>query len=188
MNLNSAIKKRASIRDYSLKEVKYDKIIDILEAGNLAPSPGNLSLISFIIIDDPEIIYEISQACQQNFIAQAQIVIAVISDSKSAKKLYYERAEKYVRQHSGAVIENMLLKITDVGLASSWVGAFSEITLKRILKIPDDENLIIEAILPLGYPSNIKTTKQKPKIHLGRVVFFEEWKNQYKKSPAKREV
>ena len=188
MNLNSAIKKRASIRDYSLKKVKYDKIIDIIEAGNLAPSPGNLCIAHFIIIEDPETIYEISKACQQKFISNTQFVIAIISDSKHVKKLYDERAEKYVPQHAGAVIENMLLKITDVGLASCWVGAFSELTLRKILKLPEDENLTIEGLLPIGYPSNTKTTKQKPKSHLGNVVFFEEWKNKYQKSPAKREV
>jgi len=172
MNLNSAIKKRASIRDYSLKKVKYDKIIDIIEAGNLAPSPGNLCIAHFIIIEDPETIYEISKACQQKFISNTQYVIAIISDP----------------QHAGAVIENMLLKITDVGLASCWVGAFSELTLRKILKLPEDENLTIEGLLPIGYPSNTKTTKQKPKSHLGNVVFFEEWKNKYQKSPAKREI
>jgi nitroreductase len=188
MNLNSAIKKRASIREFSLKKVKYDKIIDIIEAGNLAPSPGNLSIISFIIIEDEETIKEIAKACQQNFISKAQFVIAVISDSKTAKKFYDERAEKYVPQHSGAVIENMLLKITDVGLATCWVGAFSDLTLKRTLKLPDVENIKVEAILPIGYPSNIKSFEQKPKTHLGNVVFFEEWGNQYQKAPAKREV
>jgi nitroreductase len=92
MNVNSAIKKRASIRNFSLKTVKYDKLIDIIEAGNLAPSPGNLSIIKFILIEEPETIQEIAEACQQDFITEAKYVIAVISDSSGAEKLYYERA------------------------------------------------------------------------------------------------
>ncbi|MFA5174121.1 MAG: nitroreductase family protein [Candidatus Pacearchaeota archaeon] len=176
MNLTKAIKTRASIREFSDKSVKYDKLIDAIEAANLAPSPGNLSILKYIIIDEEETIQKIAKACQQEFIKEAQFIVVVCSDSKQAA-MYDKRADRYIHHHAGAAVENFLLKITDMGLASCWVGAFSEITLKNILKIP--ENIEIEVILPIGYAK--KKTKQKPKNDLGNLVYFDVWKNKYKK-------
>ena len=183
MNLTSAIKKRASIRNYLPKKVKYDKIIDALEAANHAPSPGNLQVLKYIIIDNPETIDKIAKACVQPFISTAPVVIAVCSDQKNTKRMFPERTEKYTRQQAGAAIENFLLKITDMGLASCWIGAFSEPTIKNILKIPD--NITVEAILPIAYPNKTKPITQKPKTELGSLVYFNAWKIKFKK-PMKK--
>ena len=183
MNLTSAIKKRASIRNYLSKTVKYDKVIDALEAANLAPSPGNLQVLKYIIIDEPEIIDKIAKACVQQFISNAPIVIAVCSDQKNIDRMYHERADKYTKHHAGAAIENFLLKITDMGLASCWVGAFSEPTIKNILKVPD--NITVEAILPIAYENKTKPTHPKHKTELGSLVYFNAWKIKFKK-PMRR--
>jgi len=180
MDFNKVIKTRTSIRNFSSKKVNYEKVIDAIESANLAPSPGNLSILKYIIIDNPETIQKIAQACQQKFITKAQYIIAVCSDSKQTKIMFDTRTKKYIRQHSGAAIENFLLKITDMGLASCWVGAYSDITIKRILKIPDE--IEVEAILPIAHKSKIKT-KQKPKSNLNNLIYFDVWKNKTKEKP-----
>ncbi|MCK4721500.1 nitroreductase family protein, partial [bacterium] len=53
-------------------------------------------------------------------------IIVVCSDITQLKRSYGSRAEMYGRQQAGAVIENILLKVTDLKLASCWVGAFDE--------------------------------------------------------------
>jgi len=183
MDLDKVLKQRASIRDYSDKKVKYDKIIDAIEAANLAPSPGNLSILKFLIVEDDEKIQKIAQACQQQFIKKASVVVVVCSDKGNVERMYDARADKYIKQHAGAAIENFLLKITDMGLASCWVGAFSESAIKNSLKIPDE--IQVEAVLPIAYESKEKTNKQKPKPNLGNIVYFNEWKNKYKKPVRK---
>ncbi len=183
MNLDKILKKRASIRNYSDKKPKYDKIIDAIEAASLAPSPGNLNILKFIIIEDKEKINKIAQACQQPFIKKALILVAVCSDSEKTNIMYDKRADKYIKQHAGAAIENFLLKITDMGLASCWIGAFSEITIKNTLKIP--ENITVEAILPIAYQHKTNKTKQKLKPNLGNIVYFDVWNNKYKNKPRK---
>lgn len=179
MDLDKTLKTRASIRNYSDKKPNYDKIIDAVEAANLAPSPGNLLILKFIIVEDEETIEKIAQACQQPFIKKAQVLVIVCSDSKKTKIMYDKRADKYIKQHAGAAIENFLLKITDMKLASCWVGAFSEITIKNALKIP--EEITIEAVLPIAYPHKTDKTKQKSKPNLGNIVYFDVWNNKYKK-------
>lgn len=179
MEFDKVIKKRTSVRNYSDKKPSYDKIIDAIESANLAPSPGNLSILKFIIIEDKDKINKIAQDCQQDFIKKSQVVIAVCSDSNKVKIMYDERADKYLKHHAGAAIENFLLKITEMGLVSCWVGAFSDMTLKRTLKIPED--IDIEAILPIAYQSKTDKTKPKTKPSLGNICFFEEYGNKYKR-------
>ena len=179
MDFSTIIKNRASIRNYSDKKPKYEEIIDAVEAANLAPSPGNLPILKFIIVEDEELINKIAQACQQEFIKTALVLVVVCSDSKKIKIMYDKRADKYIKQQAGAAIENFLLKITDMKLASCWTGAFSDITIKNALKIPD--NIEVEAVLPIAYPNKTDKTKQKPKPNLGNIVYFETYGNKYKK-------
>src|SRR4030042_5292692 len=149
MDFDKVIKKRASIRNYSDKKIKYDKVIDAIEAANLAPSPGNLSIIRYVVVEDRETINNLADACQQDFIKDAKVLVVICSDSKKVKLMYDKRTDKYVKQHVGAAIENFLLKITEMKLASCWVGAFSEVTVKNALGVPED--IDVEAILPVGY-------------------------------------
>jgi len=183
MNLDKTLKTRASIRNYSDKKPSENKILDAIKAANLAPSPNNLQILKFLIIEDSEKINKIAQACQQPFIKKAQVLVVVCSNSKKVDIMFDKRADKYIKQHAGASIENFLLKITDMGLASCWVGAFSEITIKNILKIPD--NIKVQAILPIAYRHKIDKTKQKSKTDLGNIIYFEEWDNKNKKEVRK---
>jgi nitroreductase len=183
MDFNKVIKKRASIRDYSDKEVKYDKIIDAIEAANLAPSPGNIPIIKYIVVEDKETINNLADACQQDFVKDAKVIVVICSNSQKVKLMYDKRADKYIKQHVGAAIENFLLKITEMKLASCWVGAFSEVTAKNLLGVPEDTE--IEAILPIAYQTKADKTIQKPKADLGTIVYFEKYGNKYKKPVTK---
>lgn len=183
MDFEKVIKNRRSIRDYSDKDINYDKVLEAVEAANKAPSPGNLQILNFVIVKDKEKIIKIANACQQEFVKSASAIVVVCSDKANAEKMYDERADKYTKHHAGAAIENFLLKITDMKLASCWVGAFSDVTIKNILKIPNE--IEIEAVLPVACSSKIAKTEQKPKPELINTIFFEEWKNKYQK-PVKR--
>lgn len=181
MEFNDVITKRASIRKYSNKSVSINHILECLEVARRAPSPDNLSIIKFVIVQDPKKIQEIADACQQPFVNDAPVLVIVCSDKKDCEKLYYERADIYVKQHVGAVIENLLLKITDLGLASSWVGAFSDETIKRVLGIPDE--IDTEAVIPIAYKHKTSTEKQKEKNILDNLLYFDRWKNKAMKKP-----
>jgi nitroreductase len=111
MNFDKILESRASIRKFSSKKPKEEHIIEIIEAGNLAPSPGNLPILTYTIVEDEEIIDKIAQACQQEFVKQAQLLIVICSDPKKVDIMYDKRADMYTRQHAGAAIENMLLKM-----------------------------------------------------------------------------
>jgi len=182
MQLDEAIKKRASIKRFSTKKVKIEKVIEAIEYANHAPSPGNLPILRYIVIENRETIEKISIACQQAFVRDAHFLVIVCSDSKKSDIMYDERSKKYVSQHAGAAIENFLLKIVELGLVSCWVGAFSDITIRDILNIPD--NIEIEAVLPVSYQHELDKHKQKNKPPLDARLFFETWKNTFQNPPV----
>ncbi|MDP2926185.1 MAG: nitroreductase family protein [Nanoarchaeota archaeon] len=179
MHFETLTKKRASIKRFSSKKPDIDDIIKIIEIGNLSPSPGNLPILRYLIIEDKEKINKIADACMQEFIKQASVLIIVCSEPKDCVIAYEARGKKYIKQHAGAAIQNMLLAAVDLGLASCWVGAYSDITIKTLLGISD--NADIEAILPIGYKLITDRTVQRKKQILEGRIFFEKYKNKYRK-------
>ncbi len=170
MQVDTAIKRRHSIRRYSSKGVGWDKIVEVLDSATYAPYAGNLCTLRLILVSDKQKIQEIAKGARQNFIVHVPVLIVVCSDSSIAINAYGERGFKYSRQQAGAAIQNMLLKITDLGLASCWTGAFDDNMIKGILGIP--QNIEIEAILPLAHKSVIREIKRN-NIPLHNILYFE---------------
>jgi len=182
MNFDELLKTRRSARDYSPKKVSFKDVAEICDAARFSPMAGNIYTLRLVIVNDEKKKKDIAEACfEQDFVGRASHLIVVCSDLSSATRSYEERGKIYARQQAGAAIENMLLKTTELKLASCWIGAFNEDAVKRILKIP--ENIQVEAILPIAYAS--KKTPEKKKPDLKMITFFEQWKQQEQK-PAKK--
>ncbi|MBS3072353.1 nitroreductase family protein [Candidatus Pacearchaeota archaeon] len=177
MDFDKVIRERRSIRKFKKKRPDWRDILEAIEAARQAPSAGNLHAVKFILVDNPEIIADLSEAADQDFILDAHYVVVVCSDAVHVKRAYYERGDKYLRQQSGAAIENFLLKLTDLGLGGCWVGAFVDDHVKRILHIP--ENVSVEAIIPVGYSADISKRSKKP--DQDSFFFFNKYKNKFLK-------
>ena len=174
MDLDKAIESRHSVRDFKeAKRVNYKEVIDAISSAAKAPLAGNLSTLRFVIVSNKQKIKDLAIASQQDFIAKAGYVIVVCSDKKSLERYYYERADRYAKQQAGAAIQNMLLKLTELGLGTCWIGAYSDESVKRILSIP--ENIDVEAIFPIGYEAD--TSRERiPRHDINNLIFFEKYK------------
>ena len=175
MKLDDAIKQRRSIRRFSEKKVKWADVLEAIDAALQAPFAGNINNLKFIIVQDQSRKNKLVEYTQQDWIADAQYIIVVCADYSQLEKMYDERAEIYARQHAGAAIQNFLLKITDLGLASCWIGAYTEEYIKKELKIPND--IKIEAVLPIGYVYRGTDFKVKipKKASLEKCINWEVW-------------
>ena len=178
MDFDKLLKERHSVRKFkTIKKPNYREIINIVNSAQTCPLAGNIHSLRYVIVQDKDKIKELAVAAQQDFISEVEYVIVVCSDNKDLEANYYERGEMYSRQQAGAAIQTMLLKITELSLASCWVGAFSDDTVRRILKIPED--IDIEAMLPIGY--ELEKTKQPRKPALDDVMYFDKWENRLMK-------
>lgn len=180
MKLDDAIRRRHSIRSYSRRGVEWDSIVEVLDAARLAPFAGNLCTLRLILVSEKQKIQEIAYAARQNFIANAPALIVVCSNPEIAVNVYSMRGFRYSRQQAGAAIQNMLLKITDLGLASCWVGAFDDNKIKAILGIPQEIEL--EAILPVAHKAMIREAK-RVKVPLSNILYFEHYGRKHRILP-----
>jgi len=173
MQFQDVIEKRQSRRRYADKKVDWKYIAQVLEAGRLAPAAGNFPTVRFIVLSDKDKLNKLAEAAGQDFIAKASWLIVVCSDNKRIYNAYSERGLRYSRQQAGAAIENMLLKITDLGLASCWIGAFDDEAIKNLLAIPQE--IEVEAMVPVAYGTKFIGEVKRTKLKLNDIVYFDRW-------------
>lgn len=184
MELDKAIKQRKSVRKFSNKKPNWRDIIEAIDMARYSPMAGNLFSLKFILVNDPEKIKKLAQTSQQDFILDSQYVVVVCSNPSKTLNAYKEEGEKYLRQQAGAGIQNFLLKLTDLGLSTCWIGLFVEDQVKNILTIP--KNINVEALFPIGYESSIVKAKKTRKIELDAILYFEKYGN--KKMTSKKRL
>jgi nitroreductase len=175
MEFKKVVTDRHSCRSFSSKKVSFNDISLVLDAARYAPCAGNICSVRLILVSDKDAKVKIADAALgQEFLRDVTYVIVVCSDPTATVRSYGARAETYARQQAGAAIENMLLKIHDLGLAGCWVGAFDEIAVKRILNIP--AHIQVEALIPVGHElkKNVLAEKRE-KIDLYKILNFERW-------------
>ena len=127
MDFDKVINQRHSTREFKTsKKPDIKQILLAIESSTKAPLAGNVPALRYIIVSEKEKIKELAQAAQQDFLSQASFIVVLCSDKKFLEKYYFDRAQRYSRQQAGAAIENFLLKITELGLGSCWIGAFSD--------------------------------------------------------------
>ena len=99
MKFRELLAKTQFIKKYTNRKPKIDLITEAIMVANEGPLAGNLQPFQYVIVEDPESIAVLAQACQQSFIAKAPYVIVVTSDISQTKKLYGDKAEKYLKQN-----------------------------------------------------------------------------------------
>ena len=171
--LDKIIESRRSIRKFRSDKPGWRTILECVDSMRFAPMAGNNFSLKIILVDDPEKIKRIAEASEQDFIQKAHYVIVVCSDKKLASIAYKERGGIYSRQQAGAAIQNFLLKLTEAGLSTCWIGHFYEEKIKRILKIPHE--IDVEALFPIGYAR--EKSRPKRKIDFEEILYFNEYKN-----------
>lgn len=173
MDFDTLIKSRRSVRKFKTKAPDWRYIIEAIDAARYAPMAGNNYTLKFILVDDPQKIKHLAEAAQQPFVAQAKYIVVVCSTTSRTTNLYGERGKMYTRQQAGAAIQNFLLKIEELGLATCWIGYFVEYIVKDTLSIP--ENVDVEAFFPVGYECPPKT-KPKKKADMDAILYFNTYK------------
>lgn len=180
MELNKAIQSRKSVRKFNNKKPDWRKIIECIDSARYAPMAGNNYSLKFILVDDENLIKKISEFCNQDFITKAKYIVVACSNPSRTLNEFGKSAEKWVRQQAGAAIENFLLKITEYGLSTCWVGYFNEDFIKSLLEIPSD--VYVEGVFPIGYQLD-KPKTRKVKIDLDRILYFNKYLNKNMKFP-----
>jgi len=155
MDVFDAIEKRhcyrGGFKDIAIPRETLRKIVD---AGLKAPSGCNLQTTGFVIVDDPDKVSEIRAMHQKaKAMQQAQAYIACIVD-KNPKAAYQNFS--FQVEDCAAAVENMLLALTALGLATVWIDGWLRVEARaeaigRLIGLPDGK--IVRVLLPIGIPA-----------------------------------
>ncbi|MBI4553331.1 MAG: nitroreductase family protein [Candidatus Latescibacteria bacterium] len=153
MDFFSLIKSRRSIRIYEPWTVEPEKLYQILEAINAAPSAGNLQAYDVVVVRDQDRKQQLAAAAwDQTFIAQAPLVLVFCANpGRSAERYKRRGAELYCIQDAAIAAAYAQLAATALDLASVWVGSFE--TEKVCEALGATAEFVPVTIMPIGYPA-----------------------------------
>ena len=167
MELKEAIRKRESIRDYEERPVPEEKLMNVLEAGRLAPSASNRQPGKIVIAKESKLRQELAQAANgQTFIGKAPVIIIAVATN--VEHVMPCGVPSYPVDLAIAV-DHMTLAAVDEGLGTCWIGAFSQEKVKEILRIPAKYRVV--TLFPLGFPKREKGTKLRNSME--QIVCYE---------------
>jgi nitroreductase len=178
METLECIESRRSIRKFLDVPVEFEKVGNILNAGRVAPSAGNLQDWKFILVTEHDLRKQLAEACtQQYWMEHAPIHIVVCSQPAKTERSYGKRGQEiYSVQNAAAATQNMLLAAHDQGLGACWVSAFDEAKVQHILAMPEGARPL--AIIPIGYPD--EEPQPPAKYAVDNVTYIERWGNRIK--------
>jgi len=149
MEFFQLLEQRQSVRAYTQQPVDACLIERILSAVRTAPSAGNFQAYEVYVVTDRERIAELTAATfNQQFIKDAPTLLVFCSH---AARCRYDNPSCWALQDTSIAATMAHLAITDLGLATCWIGAFDPSRVARILEMPSEHSPL--AILPVGYPA-----------------------------------
>ena len=168
-----AIKNRRSVRAYKPEPIPRDVLSTIIEAGNQAPSGGNLQPWRFVVVEDSEFKRKLRQAAFPTW-------KKVVEGWKDKRPESYRRIMKRYREMEEpkdpvyfnaptilfvigtsrndcpVVCQNIMLAAHSLGIGSCWVGFGAQVTddaeVVKALELKNGERIFGPILL--GYPED----------------------------------
>ena len=135
---------RRSVREYEPTPVSQEHIIEIIKAGQFAPTARNNRAVEFIVIKGSETKDKIFEIVGQEFVKEAPVLIIPTTDTTKTN---------CPTEDLSVASENMFLQATNLKLGSVWKAIKTdkfdgEEKIKDILGLPQQYKVI--NIIPIG--------------------------------------
>lgn len=156
MSFLEIAKKRYSCRKYSSQKIEKEKLLEILEAGRVAPSAANYQPWIYIVIDEEPMLGKIRSCYHRDWFDTAPCIIILCGDHNQAWKR--QDGKDHCDIDIAIAADHMTLAATDAGLATCWVCNFDPVKTRQTLSLP--ENIEPVVMLPLGYPEDSVDTNR----------------------------
>lgn len=162
MSVKTIIAKRRSIRKYQDKKVPNVLIKELIDAARLAPSAYNAQPSKFFIVKDKTMKQKLKQnsVFKQDFVYTAPVIMVCCADRDVFPKERFEPVYSNPREIGGELgairdlsiaTQNLVLRATELGLGTCYVGLVNRDKIKETLDIPT--NCIVPFVITLGYPA-----------------------------------
>lgn len=170
MSFLEIARKRFAVRKYETRKVEEFKLLQILEAGRIAPTAANKQPQRIIVIQEEAGHEKLKKAAN---VYGAPLALIVCADNSSVWKRPFD-GKVTVDIDASIVTDHMMMEAVELGLGTLWICYFKPDILKAEFNIPD--NIEPVNILAVGYnagpvysPDRHNETRQP----LNQTVFYE---------------
>ena len=174
MDFDEVVKKRKMIREYQQdRQIPTEIINKLLKNAHRSPSAGHTQVQDFIVIIDPIRQKKLYQASlEQSQVEDASVLIVVCSNTSRSVNRYGKRGTEFYSVIDGAFASMIiLLSAVNEGIGASFVGAFEDNKVSKILGLP--VHVIPMGIIALGYPA--EKPERFERIELNKLVHYERY-------------
>lgn len=181
MELSEAIRIRRSVRSFKPDPIPQETLVELIAAAHEAPSSWNLQPWEFIIVTDDELkkklpvtgfnathvhqapatIVCLASMRQQDRLAdtmEAAIPADATPERRARVLANVERVRHDQEFRKAHVVNNtyigiswLVMKATDLGLGTVWMGGFDAAKTKELFNIGDDYEVV--SMVTVGYPA-----------------------------------
>jgi nitroreductase len=172
MEIFEAIQKRHSYRgDFTVAAVPRTDLEKIVQAGIQAPSACNKQVVSFLMVDDKQLLSQIAQIVEKPVCNTARAMIVCVVDHQPVFQNI-----SFAAEDCAAAVENMLLAVTALGYASVWLDGALRLEgraakIGALLGVPTDKTVLI--VLPIGVPT--EKAVQRERLPFNERAWFNHW-------------
>jgi nitroreductase len=165
MELSALLKKRKSVRKYKSQPVEAEKLQQLLEAGRLAPTASNGQNWYCIVLRNPQLRSQMGEACgNQAWVGQAPVNLVICGANN--RNMFCGQPINPI--DCSIALTLMMLKATELGLGTCWLGRFDAGKVRELLAIPAEDTIV--AVTPLGYAD--EEPEARPRKDLAEFVRY----------------
>ena len=146
MEFERLLKERYSCRKFSARKVDSALMDEIIEAGRLAPTAVNQQPFRIFRMESEQAKEAVRQCTGCTFGADDFLVVGYKKEDGWVRPF---DSRPFADVDAAIAATHMLLKITDLGLATTWVGYFDAPKLRALCPAMKDYELI--ALFPIGW-------------------------------------
>jgi nitroreductase len=181
--LMDIIRRRRSVRRFERgRQIERETLLEIAEAARWAPTGANSQCFDLVIVDDHEMRERVLDvflaqsnrlidhakgfpAVKKTYMANTVAIMVVLADerwkaafpratSPEWEQEYRDNNERILIASIGAVIQNIQLAVTAVGLTSAWLSGGGEDTTNSALRSLLGYPACLRAVgtIPIGFP------------------------------------
>ncbi|MCK4594941.1 nitroreductase family protein [bacterium] len=177
MQFDRVLQNRFSCRSFDpLRPVPEGLIDECLRAARLAPSACNAQPWRFVVVTDEQKRRSICDEALGGLVpnrwaADAPVLVILAAVRKLGTALLGEGIKDipYHLMDCGSSGEHLVLKATELGLGSCWLGWFRDKPLRRLIRAPKSWKLL--AIIALGWPKEGWEPLDRSRMDLGKIAF-----------------
>lgn len=146
MEFTKVVKERYSCKKFDGRKVEREQLLEILEAGRVAPTAKNLQEQKIYVIESEELLAKIDELTPCRY--GASTVVAVAFNTKNVFVYPGEKRDSGI-EDATIVATHMILAAHNAGVDSCWLNFFDPELVAKALGLPDEEEVLM--LLDLGY-------------------------------------